>query len=84
MTNCELPLTLTWFKNYVITTRAYRDKFVGTGTNKNPRFSEVNSLSKCTFQLTDAKLYVSVVTLSTEDDNKILEQLKTEFKITIK
>ena len=68
----------------MITTRAYRDKFVGTGTNKNPRFSEVNSLSKCTFQLTDAKLYVSVVTLSTEDDNKILEQLKTEFKITIK
>ena len=46
----------------MITTRAYRDKFVGTGTNKNPRFPEVNSLSKCTFQLTDAKLYVSVVT----------------------
>ena len=84
MINYELLLTLSWFKNYVITTRAYKDKFVGTGTNENPRFPEVNSLSKCTFQLTDTKLYVSVVTLSAEDDNKLLEQLKTKFKITIK
>ena len=29
-------------------------------------------------------MYVSVVTLSTEDDNKLLEQLKTRFKRTIK
>ena len=68
----------------MITTRAYKDKFVGTGTNENPRFPEVNSLSKCTFQLTDTKLNVSVVTLSAEDDNKLLEQLKTKCKITIK
>ena len=84
MINYELLLTLSWFKNYVITTRAYKDKFVGTGTNENPRFPEVNSLSKCTFQLTDTKLNVSVVTLSAEDDNKLLEQLKTKCKITIK
>ena len=29
-------------------------------------------------------MYVSVVTLSAEDDNKLLEQLKTGFKRTIK
>ena len=29
-------------------------------------------------------MYVPVVTLSTQDDNKLLEQLKTRFKITIK
>ena len=29
-------------------------------------------------------MYVSAVTLSTKDDNKLLEQLKTGFKITIK
>ena len=36
------------------------------------------------FKITDTKLYVPVVTLSTQDDNKLLEQLKTGFKRTIK
>ena len=36
------------------------------------------------FELTDTKLYVPVVTLSKENDTKILEQLKTGFKKTIK
>ena len=36
------------------------------------------------FQITDTKLYVPVVTLSKENDTKLLEQLKTEFKRTIK
>ena len=84
MINFELPFTLTWFENSVITTRVYRKTFVGTATNKNPRYPEVNSPSKSTFQLNDTKLYVIVVTLSTEDDNKFLVQLKTGFKRNIK
>ena len=36
------------------------------------------------FKITDIKLYVPVVTLSKEDDIKLLEQLKTGFKKTIK
>ena len=36
------------------------------------------------FKITDTKLYAPVVTLSTENDNKILEHLKTGFKRTIK
>ena len=36
------------------------------------------------FKITDTKLYVPVVTLSAENDNKLLEQLKTGFKRTIK
>ena len=36
------------------------------------------------FQITDTKLYVPVVTLSTENDKKLLEQLKSGFKRTIK
>ena len=36
------------------------------------------------FKITDCKLYVPVVTLSAKDDNKLLEQLKTGFKRTIK
>ena len=36
------------------------------------------------FQIKDTKLYVPVVTLSKEIDTKLLEQLKTGFKRTIK
>ena len=35
------------------------------------------------FALTDIKLYVPVVTLSTQDNAKILQQLKSDFKRTI-
>ena len=33
----------------MITTRAYREQFIGTGTDENPQISEVNSPSRCTF-----------------------------------
>ena len=37
-----------------------------------------------TFEITDTKLYVPVVTLSTQDNAKLIEQLKSDFKRTIK
>ena len=37
-----------------------------------------------TFKITDTKLYVPVVALSKENDAKLLEQLKSGFKRTIK
>ena len=37
-----------------------------------------------TFKITEERLYVPVVTLSTEDDNNFLEQLKSGFKRFIK
>ena len=43
-----------------------------------------NSPTNAAFKITDTKLHVPVVTLSTENDNKLLEQLKTGFKRTIK
>ena len=36
------------------------------------------------FEITDTKLYVPVATLSKENDIKLLEQLKSGFKRTIK
>ena len=36
-----------------------------------------------TFSITDTKRYASVVTLSTEDNAELLEQLKSSFKRTI-
>ena len=35
------------------------------------------------FSITDTKLYLPVVTLSTQDNGKLLEQLKSGFKRTI-
>ena len=37
-----------------------------------------------TFQIIDTKLYLLVVTLTAEDDNNFLEQLKSGFKRTMK
>ena len=42
-----------------------------------------NDTKATTFAITDTKLYVPVVTLSTQDNGKLLEQLKSGFKRTI-
>ena len=42
-----------------------------------------NSTDAGTFSITDTKIYLSVVTLSTQDNAKILQQLKSDFKRTI-
>ena len=43
-----------------------------------------DSPESAAFKIKDCKLYVPVVNLSAEYDNKLLEQLKTGFKRTIK
>ena len=43
-----------------------------------------NAPTGATFQITEAKVYVPVVTLSTENDKTLLGQLKTGFKRNIK
>ena len=42
------------------------------------------SPTDATFQITDTELYVSVVTLSTENKKRLLKQLRTGFKTNIK
>ena len=84
LSNCEINLILTWSKNCVITNRARREKTAGTSTDENTQFPEINNPTNATFKITDTKLYVPVVTLSTKDDNNFLEQLKSGFKRTIK
>ena len=54
---------------------------VRPGQGDNPAIVPPTGLE---FQITDTKLYVPVVTLSKENDIKLLEQLKTRFKKTIK
>ena len=50
----------------------------------NPARPAINAPINAIFKITDTKLYVPVVTLSTKDDNNFLEQLKSGFKRTIK
>ena len=80
--NCEINLILTWSGNCVLTSKATRDAVPAQGGN--PAVTRVNNPTNATFKITDTKLYVPVVTLSTKDDNNFLEQLKSGFKRTIK
>ena len=43
-----------------------------------------NSTGTETFEIIETKLYVLVVTLSTQDNAKLLPQLKSDFKRTVK
>ena len=43
-----------------------------------------NSTGEGKFQITETKLYVPVVTLSTQNNAKLLQQLKSDFERTIK
>ena len=49
----------------------------------NPVVYEIGNPENVTFQITDTELYVPVVTLSTENDKKLLEQLMSGSKKTI-
>ena len=80
--NCEVSLTLMWSENCVLTDITTQTARAPQGDN--PARPAINAPTNATFQITDTKLYVPVVSLSTENDKKTLEQLRTEFKRTIK
>ena len=82
LTNCEISLNLTWSENCVLTSKAFRAAIVAQGNNHAvPR---INNPTNATFKITDCKLHIPVVTLSAKNNNKLLEQLKIRFKMTIK
>ena len=72
--NCEVCLALSWSKNCVITDERTQD----ADPNANPPVLEIRVPAGATFKIEDIKLYVPVITLSTEDDNILLEQLKIQ------
>ena len=67
--NCEVSLSLTCSKYCVIT---------DADPNANPPVLEIRVPAGATFKIEDIKLYVPVITLWTEDDNILLEQLKIQ------
>ena len=80
LVNCEVELFLTWFKNCILIDKLTRD----ANYNADPRVSEISNPENATFQITDTKLYVPVITLSKENDIKLLEQLKSGLNRTVK
>ena len=73
MINCEINLILIifYFRIYNIL------------TSTRVLISTVTQNQAATFAITDTKLYVPVVTLSTQENTKFLQQLKSGFKRVI-
>ena len=76
--NCEIDLILSWSKNCVLADMTVR------AAGNNDDLPVIVAPIELEFQIKDTKLYVPFVSLSTKDDNKLLEQLKSGFKRTIK
>ena len=74
--NCEVELIMTWSKTCVLVNMTERD---AEGNN-----SAITAPTELELKIIDTKLYVPVVTLSKENDIKLLEQLKSGFKKSIK
>ena len=77
--NCEIELILIWFKKCVLRSKSTRDADYNAPIDR-----KIDVPENAIFQITDTKLYVPVVTLSKENDIKLLEQLKSGFKRTMK
>ena len=79
--NCEITLILSWYKECVLVGKALRN---APNPQPNPPIAAIESPTSAKYEITDCKLYVPVVTLSVENDNKLLEQLKSGFRRNIK
>ena len=62
--NCEIALTLTWSENCVLTDIKTQTGAAAQGGN--PPRERIDAPTNATFKITDTKLYVPVVTLSTK------------------
>ena len=81
LANCKVSFALSCSETCVIT--SIEKRLVRAAQRGNPEVYG-NSPEIAAFKIKDCKLYVPVVTLLAENDNKLSEQLKTGFKRTIK
>ena len=75
--NYEVSLALSWSEKCVIS--SLEERLATAAKGYNPAVYD-DSPTGAIFKITDTKLYVPVVTLSAENDNKLLEQLKQDLK----
>ena len=76
--SCEVSLELKWNKNCVITSLERRHFDAG------PPLVRDNAPTGATLVINDCKLYIPVVTLSKDDEIKLLTNLKSGFKREMK
>ena len=69
LSNCKIELSLRWIENCILTTAAI-------GTNAN-----ATGADSATFKITDANLYVPIVTLLTEDSAKLAKPLDKGYNV---
>ena len=81
LVGCEISLILKLSKDCVLTSKATRNSLDAQGDN--PAVAQINNPTNAEFPVIDCKLYVPVVSLSSENENKLLEQLKEGFEITV-
>ena len=62
--NSKINLILTWSENCVLTSKVTRD----ADPDADPGVAAIDNPTNAIFKITDTKLYVPVVTLSTEND----------------
>ena len=80
--NAEIELILTWSQNCILTGRAHKNAIEeGGDPATEPTFNAINTPSDLKFNITDCKLYVPVVTLQSEYENKLYEELKAGITI---
>ena len=72
--SCEVSLELKWNKNCVITSLEQRQ------VDAEPPVVRDNAPTGATLSINDCKLYVPAVTLSKDDETKLLTNLKLGFK----
>ena len=82
--NAEIKVPLKYLSNFW---RSLEMALINCGINLiltwSDKFVLSNDEKATTFAITDTKLYLPVVTLSTQDNAKLLKQLKSGFKRTI-
>ena len=76
--SCEASLELKWDKNCVITSLEQRQ------VDDGPPVVRDNAPTGATLNINDCKLYIPVVTLSKDEEIKLLTNLKSGFKREIK
>ena len=62
--NCEINLILTWSENCALSSKTTRD----ADLDANLVVAAIDNPTNATFKITDTKLYLPVVILSTEND----------------
>ena len=72
--SCEVSLELKWNKNYIITSLKERQ------VDADPPVVRDGAPTGASLAINDCKLYIPVVTLSKDDEIKLLTNLKSGFK----